>query len=55
MVKYNYAGNFLGHKILLERGEGLDWTYKVPIFFMRIIPIWLGLEKCKCHKKEVKG
>lgn len=38
MGKYHYAGDFCGKKIYLESGEKLNWLYKVPIFFMRILP-----------------
>lgn len=38
MSKYYNAGTFCGDDIYLEKGEKLDWSYKVPIFFMRILP-----------------
>lgn len=45
MSKYYYAGDFCGSKIYLEKGEKLNWYYKVPIFFMRILPSWLEAGK----------
>ena len=37
-MKMKYAGMFCGEKIYLEKGERLNWKYKIPIFFLKILP-----------------
>lgn len=45
MTKYYYAGEWLGQEIYLEKGMKLDWTTKVPLFFMKILPYWIKQKK----------
>jgi len=37
-TKYVYAGKWLGDDIYLEEGMKLDWTTKIPLYFMKILP-----------------
>lgn len=49
MIKYYYAGMWFGEKIYLEEGMKMDWSTKIPLFFMKILPI--KLEKIKVSKR----
>ena len=38
MTKYYFAGKFISRNIYLEKGMRLNWSTKIPIFFMKILP-----------------
>ena len=62
MKNFVYAGIFNGHKVYLEKGEKLNWTYKIPLLLISIMSpqsIEMTDEEIKemktLNSEEVKG